>query len=89
MNCWKTCICFYFNTWFLLCVCLSSFGSRTIPPHLHASGFDKHYGVKSQNRKLYYLLGKDTFTVRKMLQSLAFSYFETCSVYWPGLYETG
>lgn len=31
MNCWKTCICLYFNTWFLLCVCLSSFGSRTSP----------------------------------------------------------
>lgn len=70
-----------------MCICLSSFGSRMPPPH--ASGFDKYYGVKSQYRKLYYLLGKDSFTVRKMLQSLAFSYFETCSVYWLDLYETG
>lgn len=71
-------------------VCLFKvFFVAQLSPYPHASGFDKHDGVKSQYRKLYYLLREDTVTVRKILQSLAVSYFEMCSVYWPGLYEIG
>lgn len=49
-----------------------------------------HYRVKSQvlYRELYYLLGKDTFTIRKMFESSVFIYFKKCTEYWTGLYET-
>lgn len=50
-----------------------------------------HYGVRSQvvNGKFYHFLGKDMFTIRKMLGSLVFADFGRCSVYWTGPYEIG
>lgn len=72
----------------MISYCYLSFGNKKVFFMLLA--LISHYGVKYQLAYTisYSLLGKDVFTIRKILKSSIFSYFERYSVYWTGPYET-